>query len=52
MSALEVAAAAVGITDVAIRSIVSLYGFIKHLEEVPKDVERIRTEVAALEKVL
>ncbi|GAB1725526.1 hypothetical protein NU195Hw_g6404t1 [Hortaea werneckii] len=46
MSGLEVAAAVVGITDVAIRSILLSYDLLKDIQEAPEAVARLRQETA------
>ncbi|KAI7228962.1 hypothetical protein KC330_g7671 [Hortaea werneckii] len=48
MSGLEVAAAIVGIADVAIRSILSSYALLKDLQEAPEAVARLRQETSAV----
>ncbi|RMZ04190.1 hypothetical protein D0862_05386 [Hortaea werneckii] len=48
MSGLEVAAAVVGITDVAIRSILLSYDFLKDIQEAPEAVARLRQETNAV----
>ncbi|RMY13973.1 hypothetical protein D0868_01721 [Hortaea werneckii] len=48
MSGLEVAAAIVGITDVAIRSILISYDILKDLQEAPEAVARLRQETSAV----
>ncbi|KAI7221593.1 hypothetical protein KC333_g1665 [Hortaea werneckii] len=48
MSGLEVAAAIVGITDVAIRSILISYDLLKDLQEAPEAVARLRQETSAV----
>ncbi|KAI6831313.1 hypothetical protein KC315_g2185 [Hortaea werneckii] len=48
MSGLEVAAAVVGITDVAIRSILISYDFLKDIQEAPEAVARLRQETTAV----
>ncbi|KAI7371501.1 hypothetical protein KC354_g544 [Hortaea werneckii] len=48
MSGLEVAAAVVGITDVAIRSILISYDFLKDIQEAPEAVSRLRRETNAV----
>lgn len=52
MSRLETVAAAVGITDVALRGVVTLYNFVRDLEGVPEEVQNMRREVTALERIL
>lgn len=44
MAGLEVAAAVVGITGVAIRSILITYSFLKDMQEAPEAVARLRQE--------
>ncbi|KAI7385772.1 hypothetical protein KC336_g17903, partial [Hortaea werneckii] len=48
MSGLEVAAAVVGITDVAIRSILISYDFLKDIQEAPEAIARLRRETNAV----
>ncbi|KAI6870344.1 hypothetical protein KC338_g3106 [Hortaea werneckii] len=48
MSGLEVAAAVVGVTDVAIRSILLSYDFLKDIQEAPEAVARLRQETNAV----
>ncbi|RMZ29002.1 hypothetical protein D0859_06926 [Hortaea werneckii] len=48
MSGLEVAAAVVGITDVAIRSILLSYDLLKDIQEAPEAVARLRQEIATV----
>ncbi|KAI7152684.1 hypothetical protein KC349_g8835 [Hortaea werneckii] len=52
MSGLEVTAADVGITDVAIRSIRKSYDFVKDIQEAPEAVARLRTETTAVVRSL
>ncbi|KAI7286343.1 hypothetical protein KC345_g1282 [Hortaea werneckii] len=52
MSGLEVAAAVVGITDVAIRSVLKSYDLLKDIQEAPKTVARLREETTAVEQSL
>lgn len=44
MAGLEVAAAVVGITGVAIRSILITYSFLKDMQEAPEAVARLHQE--------
>ncbi|GAB1738478.1 hypothetical protein NU219Hw_g3284t1 [Hortaea werneckii] len=48
MSGLEVAAAVIGITEVAIRSILVSYDFLKDIQEAPEAVARLRQETTAV----
>lgn len=48
MPGLEVVAAVVGITDVAIRSILISYDFLKDIQEAPEAVARLRQETIAV----
>ena len=48
MPGLEVVAAVVGITDVAIRSILISYDFLKDIQEAPEAVARLRQETTAV----
>ena len=48
MAGLEVAAAVVGIADVAIRSILITYDFLKDMQEAPEAVARLRQETTAV----
>ncbi|KAI7371360.1 hypothetical protein KC354_g625 [Hortaea werneckii] len=48
MSGLEVAAAVVGITEVAIRSILISYDFLKDIQEAPEAVARLRQETTTV----
>ncbi|KAI7204095.1 hypothetical protein D0869_01952 [Hortaea werneckii] len=52
MSGLEVAAAIVGVTDVAIRSILISYDLLKDLQEAPEAVARLRQETSAVAQSL
>lgn len=52
MSGLEAAAAVIGITDVAVRSILSVYDYCKKLHEAPEAVGKLRDEVMALVRCL
>lgn len=49
MSGLEIAAATIGITDVAIRSIKGLYDKIQEYQDVPEDVQCFRDEITGLQ---
>jgi hypothetical protein len=44
MSGFGEIAAATGVADVAIRSIISLYDYVQDLKDVPKEVDRIKNE--------
>ena len=48
MAGLETAAAVIGIADVAIRSILSFYDFVKDIEGAPDEIVRVRSETEAL----
>ncbi|KAK4892387.1 hypothetical protein LTR27_009043 [Elasticomyces elasticus] len=48
MSGLEVIAAVVGISDVAIRSIFATYDFLKDVHEAPGAIKQVRVEAAAV----
>jgi Na+/phosphate symporter len=44
--------AVLGIADISFRGISALYDFVKDLRNVPKEVERIKREICALQKCL
>ncbi|KAK5707421.1 hypothetical protein LTR17_020714 [Elasticomyces elasticus] len=48
MSGLEVAAAVVGISDVAIRSILATYDFLREVQEAPEAIKQVRDETAGV----
>ncbi|KAK5680098.1 hypothetical protein LTS10_008048 [Elasticomyces elasticus] len=52
MSGLEVAAAAIGISDVAIRSISATYDFLQEVREAPEAILQVRDETGAVINVL
>jgi hypothetical protein len=49
MSGLEIAAATIGIGDVAIKSIKALYLKVQEYRDAPEDVQRFRDEITALQ---
>lgn len=52
MPGFEEVAAAIGVTDVAIRGIISLYDFIQDLKDMPAEVARMKDECLALTQCL
>ena len=52
MSGLQEVAAIVGIAEVSFRSILSLYEFVRELKHVPKEIERLRSEMSILTRSL
>lgn len=52
MSGLEIAAAVVGITDVAIRSILATYDFCRDIKDAPEAIAQLRSELGAVVQAL
>lgn len=52
MAGLQELAAVIGIAEVAFRAISSLYDFVKDLQDVPLEIERIKAETSTLDQTL
>lgn len=52
MSGFEVAAAAIGMTDVAFRSINAIYNSLRHIKDAPSAIKQLRDELGAVIRAL